>query len=164
MHADKIMTKRPARRQVPHIRWMIRRDMPEVLGIEAESFEFPWSEEDFLRCLKQRNCIGMVAEHDDRVTGFMVYELNKRRIHLLDFAVASECWRQGIGTAMVDCLKTKLSSQRRTHITLEVSEYNTRAQLFFKACGFRAQAVLRRYYEEQNEDAYVMAYRYGGER
>ena len=25
-----------------HIRWMIRRDMPEVLAIEQDSFEFPW--------------------------------------------------------------------------------------------------------------------------
>jgi len=24
-----------------HIRWMIRRDMPEVLAAEAASFEFP---------------------------------------------------------------------------------------------------------------------------
>ena len=50
-----------------HIRWMIRRDMPEVLDIERDSFEFPWSEEDFMRCLRQRNCIGMVAERGDRV-------------------------------------------------------------------------------------------------
>jgi len=48
-----------------HIRWMIRRDMPEVLEIEDRSFEFSWSEEDFIRCLRQRNCIGMVAEHDE---------------------------------------------------------------------------------------------------
>ena len=32
-----------------HIRWMIRRDMPEVLQTEQESFEFAWTEEDFLR-------------------------------------------------------------------------------------------------------------------
>ena len=44
------------------IRWMIRRDMPEVLDIERLSFEFAWTEEDFLCCLRQRNCIGMVAE------------------------------------------------------------------------------------------------------
>ena len=25
-----------------HIRWMIRRDMEEVLNIEQASFEFPW--------------------------------------------------------------------------------------------------------------------------
>ena len=61
-----------------HIRWMIRRDMPEVLGIENQSFEFPWSGDDFVRCLRQCNCIGMVAEHEDRVVGFMIYELLKR--------------------------------------------------------------------------------------
>ncbi len=37
------------------IRWMIRRDMDEVLNIEYEGFEFPWSEDDFVRCLRQRN-------------------------------------------------------------------------------------------------------------
>ena len=45
-----------------HIRWMIRRDMPDVLGIESNCFEFSWTEDDFIRCLRQRNCIGMVAE------------------------------------------------------------------------------------------------------
>ena len=44
------------------IRWLIRRDMPEVLGIENDSFEYAWKEEDFLCCLRQRNCIGLVSE------------------------------------------------------------------------------------------------------
>ena len=65
-----------------HIRWMIRRDMPEVLDIENRSFEFPWSEEEFIRCLRQRNCIGMVAEHEQHVVGFMIYELHKNRHHI----------------------------------------------------------------------------------
>ncbi|MEC8433997.1 MAG: ribosomal-protein-alanine N-acetyltransferase RimI, partial [Planctomycetota bacterium] len=30
-----------------HIRWMIRRDMTDVLQIESQAFEFPWTEEDF---------------------------------------------------------------------------------------------------------------------
>src|SRR5207253_7769626 len=83
-----------------HIRWMIRRDMPHVLAIEQESFEFPWSEEDFIRCLRQRNCIGMVAEVEDKIVGFMVYELHKTRLHLLNFAVAGLWQRRGIGTQM----------------------------------------------------------------
>lgn len=146
-----------------HIRWMIRRDMPEVLGIEAESFEFPWSEEDFLRCLKQRNCIGMVAEHDDRVVGFMVYELNKTRIHVLNFAVAGDERHLGVGTQMVAKLIGKLSSQRRSRITLEVRETNLPAQLFFRSAGFRAVSVLREFYEDTPEDAYLMQYRYRSE-
>ncbi|MEZ6091062.1 MAG: ribosomal-protein-alanine N-acetyltransferase RimI, partial [Pirellulaceae bacterium] len=50
---------------------MIRRDMPSVLDIEAACFEFSWSEDEFIRCLRQRNCIGMVAEENDQVVGFM---------------------------------------------------------------------------------------------
>src|SRR5262245_38588077 len=70
-----------------HIRWMIRRDMPEVLTTEQQSFEFAWSEEDFLRCLRQRNCIGMVAEQGEKVIGFMIYELHKSKLHIMNFAV-----------------------------------------------------------------------------
>ena len=141
-----------------HIRWMIRRDMPEVLNIEAQSFEFPWSEDDFIRCLRQRNCIGMVAECDEQVVGFMIYELNRNVLHVLNFAVRSDFRRRGLGTQMLDKLVGKLSQQRRTRIDLEVRESNLAAQLFFRRSGFRAITVLRDFYEDTTESAYVMSY------
>jgi [ribosomal protein S18]-alanine N-acetyltransferase len=147
-----------------HIRWMIRRDMPEVLAIEAESFEFPWLEDDFIRSLRQRNCIGMVAEYDDRVVGFMIYELHKTRIHVLNFAVASEFRRCGVGSQMIAKLTAKLSCQRRSRIILEVRETNLAAQLFFRENGFRAVSVLRGYYADTPEDAYIMQHRYRPDR
>ena len=143
-----------------HIRWMIRRDMREVLDVEQQSFEFPWYEEDFIRCLRQRNCIGMVAEHGERVVGFMIYELHKTRLHILNFAVAENMRHRGVGSQMAQKLISKLSSQRRTRITLEVRETNLPAQMFFKEVGFRATSVLRSYYEDSPEDAYVMQFRY----
>lgn len=154
------MSSRPKQDLQVHIRWMIRRDMPDVLDIEAACFEFPWSEEDFVRCLRQRNCIGMVAEHEDRVVGFMIYELHKTRLHVLNFAVASRYRRLGVGSQMIAKLVSKLSIQRRSRITLEVRETNLAAQLFFRSQGFRAVNVLRNYYEDTPEDAYVMQFRY----
>jgi len=139
---------------------MIRRDMPEVLRIENRSFEFPWSEDDFIRCLRQRNCIGMVAEYDDRVVGFMIYELHKTRLHVLNFAVNPDCRRHGIATQMVTKLIGKLSVQRRSRVMLEVRETNLAAQLFFRNAGFRAVSVLRDFYDDTTEDAYLMQYRY----
>ena len=141
------------------IKCMIRRDMPEVLAIEAESFEFPWLEDDFIRCLKQRNCASMIAEYDDRVVGFMIYELNKTRLHLLNLAVAFDKRRQGVGTQIIAELISKFSMQRRTRIMLEVRETNLPAQLFFRANGFRAVSVLRGFYEDTIEDAYLMQYK-----
>jgi [ribosomal protein S18]-alanine N-acetyltransferase len=147
-----------------HIRWMIRRDMPAVLATEKTSFEFPWLEEDFIRCLRQRNCIGMVAEHDDQVVGFMIYELHKARIHVLNLAVTPEYRRRGVGSQMVAKLIAKLSPQRRNRVVLEVRETNLPAQLFFRENDFRAVSVLRGFYADTPEDAYVMQHRYRPER
>ncbi len=142
-----------------HIRWMIRRDMPEVLKIEAGSFEFPWTEEDFIRCLRQRNCIGMVAEHDERVVGFMIYELHKTRLHIVNFAVHPTFRRRGVGTQMANKLIGKLSHQRRPRISLEVSENNLDGQLFWRRMGFRAVSTLKDFYDESDQDAYRFEYR-----
>src|SRR3989442_13566617 len=144
-----------------HIRWMIRRDMPEVLQTEQQSFEYAWTEEDFLRCLRQRNCIGMVAEHGEKVVGFMIYELHKNKLHILNFAVHPAWRRHGVGAQMVAKLISKLSSHRRTRITLEVRETNLQAQLFFRKQEFRAVRVLRSFYEDSGEDAFLMEYRFG---
>ena len=143
-----------------HIRWMIRRDMPEVLQTEQQSFEFAWTEEDFLRCLRQRNCIGMVAEQGEKVVGFMIYELHKAKLHILNFAVHPAWRRLGVGAQMVAKLISKLSSHRRTRITLEVRETNLVAQLFFQKQGFKGVRVLRSFYEDSGEDAFVMQYQF----
>lgn len=150
----------------PHdvqVRWMIRRDMPSVLAIEQSSFEFPWTEENFLQCLRQRNCIGMVAECNSRIAGLMLYELHKTRLHLLNIAVIPDRLRCGIGSAMVRHLIKKLSGEvgKRSRIMLEVRETNLDAQLFFKALGFRAVSVLHDFYEDTSEDAYLFQYRIG---
>lgn len=141
-----------------HIRWMIRRDMPEVLEIEKDSFEFPWTEEDFIRCVRQRNCIGMVAEFKEEIVGYMVYELHKSRVHLLSFATHPDFRYRSVGRQLVDKLKSKLRDGGRCRITLEVRETNLDAQLFFQQCGFAATAVLEDYYFDRAEDAYVMEY------
>ncbi|QEH33496.1 ribosomal-protein-alanine N-acetyltransferase [Aquisphaera giovannonii] len=141
-----------------HIRWMIRRDMPEVLAIEHASFEYPWCEEEFLRVLRQRNCIGMVAELSERIVGFMIYELHRNRIQVLDFATHPECRRMGIGRQMVSKLAGKLSSQRRNRIALFVRETNLPSQHFFRVVGFRAVEVIREHFQDTGEDAYAMLY------
>lgn len=165
MHDEEIVTLTAAAKPVAesriHIRWMIRRDLPDVLRIEKESFEYLWTEEDFLQCLRQRNCIGMVVEQrlpdgEMPLVGFFLYELHKGRIHILNFAVAPSHRRQGVGLQMMEKLVAKMASHRRNKLTLAVRERNLDAQLFFKACGFSAEKVLRAYYEDSGEDAYHM--------
>ena len=104
----------------PHIRWLIRRDMPGVLEVEKASYDCCWDEEDFLCALRQRNCIGMVCEVDHQVAGFMIYELHKKKLRILNFAVRPDFRRKGLGTAMVSRMLDKLSQQRRQTIVLAI--------------------------------------------
>lgn len=141
------------------VRWLIRRDMHDVLMIERASFPDPWTEADFLSALRQRNCIGMVAERDGVIVGHMIYTLHDSRMDLLNLAVLPDCRRLGVGRAMIDRLIDKLSQYRRKRITLKIIESNLQGQLFFRSMGFRAGRVLRGWYDTTGEDAYLMAYR-----
>lgn len=141
------------------VRYMIRRDLEECLVIEKRSFEFPWTEEDFLTSLRQRNCIGMISEERQAIVGYMTYELLMKRIHVTNFAVHPEFRHQGVGTQMVGKLIRKLSQQRRQEIVLEVRETNLSAHLFFRSMGFLADPViLRKWYYDTDEDAYQFFY------
>ena len=141
------------------VRCMIRRDLAEVLQIEQESFEFAWSEDDFLRALRQLNCMGMVAEYDGYVAGFMVLEFHKLQIRVLNLAVTPPCRRYGVGSQMIAHLISRLSPPRR-NIAMKIRETNLAAQLFLRKNGFRAKKILREQYYDKSpgEDAYLMTY------
>lgn len=142
-----------------NIRWMIRRDLPEVLAIEAETFVSPWGEKDFLHALRERNTIGMVAENrSGTVVGFMIYELHRETLRVTNFVVHPRFRRLGVGRQMIAKLVGKLSSQRRTTIDLHVRETNLAGQLFCRSQGFQAYAVCRKHFDDTGEDAYSMAF------
>lgn len=144
-----------------HIRWAIRRDLPRIMEIDGECFgSCAWSEDEFLLCLGKANCIAMVIEHQDRIVGFMVYELQADHIALLNFVVDPWCARRGFGRQMVEKIQRKLSALRRNRIVVEVRESNLDAHLFFKATGFMATAIIDQHWDEIDEDAYMFEYHY----
>ena len=143
------------------IRWMIRRDMPMVLDIEQQCHEFPWTEEDFMNVLRERNCIGVVAEETevlpdgktvDKVIGFVIYDLRPDMLFLTNIAVHPKHQCQGVGTKMIDHLKHKLNVQRRVALGTLSKETNLPAQLFFKKNGFKCIGIEKQAWN--HEDAY----------
>ena len=139
-----------------HVRWMIRRDMPEVVDIEWLSFKDYWTEDDFLRVLRGRNTIGKVAEVGETIIGFLVYEIKKNGMDILNLAVHPNWRRKGIGSALVNDLKTKI--RRRPRMRIVLSDSNLDGHLFIKAMGFAAVEVLPGYFEN-GEDGYKFVYR-----
>ncbi len=133
------------------VRWMLMRDAEEVLSIERASFADPWTGEGLAETLRQSDVIGIVAEHDGRMAGYMVYRLECETVRVLNLAVDPACRRRGVGGQMVLNRIERVKSRRRW--TAAVREGNLGAQLFFASLGFRATTVVRDYFDG-GEDAY----------
>lgn len=141
----------------PHVRWMIRPDIPQVLSIEQSKVR-PWAEEEFLEQLRKRNVIGMVAEMTEAkshthpldyvVGGYMIYELGKHSLPILKFVANPGFDRKIILRTMMEKLKGKLSSHRRTSISIMVPETDMESLLFFRSQQFLSTEVSRGYFEE----------------
>ncbi len=86
------------------VRWMIRADMPQVLAIDFDSYVEEWGEQEFIRQLRRREVIGMVAYDLDalradgtrKILGYMIYVLFKNRIELERLAVDVNHRRAGV--------------------------------------------------------------------
>ena len=142
-----------------HIRWMISRDMPQVLAIEVSRFANPLTEREFSALLHEQQIIAMVAERGEEIVGFMIYRLCSGRLVLLQIAVREDLILNGIGTQMVKKLRAKLSAGRRTHVDIDIRETNLGGQLFLASCGFKAIRIDRKAFQDTEESSYHMVLR-----
>ena len=141
------------------IRWMIRRDLADVLRIEQASYDRPWTEQEFLSCLRERNQVGMIVENQaGEIVAFFVYRLDGVSIRVLNMAVDPKHRRNGVGSQIVRKIIAKLGPHRRKRIVLYVRESNLGLQLFLRGQGFEAKKVVRQHYEDTGEDAYKFVF------
>lgn len=121
---------------------MIRRDIREVLSIDAEATNEPWDKARYTEALKTRSRIGMVIEQPTKgrgrnvVVGTMVYSLHMRHIELERIVVKCSCRLQSLGRQMIAKLQGKLDGHRRTHLRVTVNESDLDTLLFLQAVGF----------------------------
>ena len=143
------------------LRWMKRQDLPAVVEIERYTFgDCAWDDDDFIANLRDRCCIGVVVEVDTHVVGYCLYELHLHKLTIINLAVAPEWRRRGLGAGIVGWLIGKLSADRRNRIEVVVRETNLGASLFFRAQGFRAVSLLKDFYDDTTEDAYLFLKRF----
>ena len=136
------------------VRWMIRRDLRGVMAIESATGSGV-TEAEIVALLRERGTIGMVALSGDHVVGWMVYLLRSNTLDVLHLTVDPDWRRSGIGSQMIEKLRSRLIYPRRPYLRIGVRESNLGAQLFLRACGLRAVRVDRGHHEDTGEDQYV---------
>ena len=139
------------------IRRMRMRDLDAVTAIEDATFARPWSRESFRQEL-ERNIAAryLVAETDGKVVGYAGAWIILDESHITNIAVLEAYRGQGIGKRLTQALLQYLSNLGASYATLEVRVSNERAQNLYKGLGFISVGKRKRYYEDNNEDAYLM--------
>lgn len=125
------------------IRWLVRRDLKQVLPIDEASFheDDRWGEQDFNKALKGRNSIGMVLEIGDDILGYVIYNYNDKNLEILRIAVKPSNRRQGVGRQIIEKLVSKLEHYRRRELGIWVSEDDLKTHLWLKSCDFFCDSI-----------------------
>ena len=141
----------------PVIRFMRLKDVDAVAAIEEATFARPWSRESFRQELT-RNAVAryLVAEEEGKILGYAGAWVILDESHITNIAVLEEARGRGIGRKLTSELMQILSNLGACYATLEVRVSNERAQNLYKSLGFVSVGKRKRYYEDNNEDAYLM--------
>ena len=134
------------------LRWMIKRDLREVVAIDEISFMLPWSEQYFRERLKFDKALGMVAVAGGKVVGYMVFECWQEHLGLIKISVHPDYRNQGIGTELIKRLKCKLAIHSRKKIITVASSVDLVAINFFTALGFRVGPIDMNAHQGNAED------------
>ena len=124
------------------IRWLIRRDLEDVIQIDDVGYVEPWSESKFISTLRKNSVIGVVATNGfNRPIGFCLYELKKTQIEILRMAVSPQWRRKGVASAMIERLKDRVLNRKRSGIVCDVDGHSVFAQYCFNDNGFTGHAI-----------------------
>lgn len=130
--------------------------LPAVLAIEAESNHAPWSEKSFRHELTNKNSIFKVAIDQGNVVGYGGVWLVIDEAHILTLTVRESYRRQGLGRALISNLLKEAHERGMVCATLEVRVSNKAAIALYQSLGFVIEAVRKRYYPDNHEDANIM--------
>jgi ribosomal-protein-alanine N-acetyltransferase len=151
-------------------------DIPQVLGIDRQSFPLPWSEGAYRRELSEnanshflvaylpsgagppeRTWRGWLRREPPRViVGYVGFWYVVDEAHISTLAVHPGFRGQGIGARLLVAMLGEAAALGARLVTLEVRVSNLAAQRLYRKFGFEEVGRRKGYYRDNAEDALLM--------
>ncbi|MFA6617609.1 MAG: ribosomal protein S18-alanine N-acetyltransferase [Candidatus Neomarinimicrobiota bacterium] len=138
------------------IRDMHADDISEVIRIEKNSFDEPWTEMLFYLDLYTKVSNNWVLTLEEKIRAFVCFYLIADEIHLNNIAVDPDFRCQGLAQKLLNKMFEFAKEHEVAFITLEVNEHNDKAKNFYKKNGFKQVGLRPKYYEHDQADALIM--------
>lgn len=150
----------------PWLRRMEPRDLPAVLAIEEAVFgDDAWPRSFFERDLANERAVYLVLElveatvqpERGELVGYAGFWLLDDEANLMNIAIAPAWQGRGWGEHLLQETMAQMRLGGAEVCTLEVRVGNTRAQALYRKLGFEVTGRRKRYYQDNGEDALLMA-------
>ena len=139
-------------------RYMSETDIEVSRDIEINSNPVPWTEKNFLDCLR-KDYYCLVQEVDQEVSGFAIQNISLNESHLLNIGIKEMFRNRGLGQELLEQIVHASKTMGCKKIFLEVRVSNNQAIGLYNKTGFKQVSVKRNYYRlpDGREDALVMS-------
>jgi ribosomal-protein-alanine N-acetyltransferase len=143
---------------VLNFRRMTLQDIEQVMRVEREVYQFPWTERIFSDCIR----VGYqcwLALHGRQMVGHAVISVVADESHMLNLSIARAHQGKGYGRQFVHFLVNEARSQQAQTMLLEVRPSNTVAISCYSSAGFNEIGSRKNYYPATHgrEDALLLA-------
>lgn len=129
--------------------------------VDLECFSIPWSSDAFRREIVQnRIAFYVVAEHEEKIVGYMGFWRIENEAHITNVAVLPEYRRRKVGAKLIEHVMDFAREVGIDAYTLEVRRSNIAAINLYEGFGFEEEGVRPGYYFDNGEDAIIMWKRY----
>lgn len=139
-------------------RRMTLSDVGQVMQIEREVYEFPWTERIFRDCIRVGYQCWMALQRQ-RVVGHAVISVTAGESHILNLSIGKAYQRQGFGRRFIEFLVDEARARHAETMLLEVRPSNKAAISCYNSAGFNEIGSRKDYYPAANgrEDALLFA-------
>ena len=132
--------------------------LTEVLAIEQQAYEFPWTDGIFRDCLQAGYSTWVVNNSTGDVLAYAVMSMAVGEAHIMNLCVAPGQQRHGLGRFLVSHLKRIARGARMEQMLLEVRPSNVAGIALYQSIGFHSVGRRKDYYPARGgrEDALLL--------
>jgi len=131
-------------------------DLDALMEIEDQSFAVPWSRASYEELWPLPNISIWVAKEAGALVGYYLLQCVGDEAELHTYAVKPESRRRGIGEHLLRHMVEELKRRRVRRVFLQVRPSNAPARALYDKMGFAPVGIRRRYYRDNDEDAFVL--------
>ena len=134
------------------VRPMSASDIPEVLRLDSECFDYPWKSERRIQGFIDDLRAFVLSSADAAVSGYCLFRCDKDEIILEKMAIRPKDRRRGLGSFMMEWTREFALQQAVRRILIRARASNAGAKAFYDSTGFHTLAKIDGYYQRTGKE------------